>query len=171
MDDFHSISRSKRARRVRSLRHDLEIHLDGDTSLPIADRVEQLRDRERRVERARLAVEEDLHPRIVAASPDPDFTVDDTDRDLLQPRATTRPADARARVERERRAVRGADQLPALDQESTRRPVQAPAGVRAFVVERVHGAVEARDDDRKAARGRLDFGSRRAPLGHVVEAA
>jgi hypothetical protein len=65
--DFDTVAVAQDVRGLRTARHDFAIDLDSDAPLRMARLFEQLGEREARVDSVRLAVEEDVHARIVVA--------------------------------------------------------------------------------------------------------
>jgi len=64
-----------------------------------------------------------------------------------------------------RRAMRGADQQPVLDQKLTRSPIQTPPRVGTFVVKRRDDPIFAGKDQFEATGARLDMSRNRPSFG------
>ncbi len=102
---------------------------------------------------------------------EPHLAVDGFDGDRRQPAAHARTGETAPGFDAERRAVRGADQESAVDQETAGRPVQPPPGVRAFVVIGEHAFTLAQQHEIESARRRRHIDSEGISIRYGVEPA
>lgn len=103
------------------------------------------------------------------SAPAIDHAAAHADRKGHQALPATGTSDAAAGIQREGRAVRGANQITLINQELTRCPIQTTAGMRTFIVKSAHLVPYPDQNQCKAAGGRADFGGVCRALGDVRE--
>ena len=99
------------------------------------------------------------------------FPVNYLDGDAAQPHSTARTAGTLAGFDPEVGAVRGANQQSVFDQELAGRPVEAPPGMRTFVVKRRDLTALARDNQIEPTGAGFNVRADRSPVGDGIQLA